>query len=209
MKSIIKKIGISIFTMILVSGIFIAGKSQNVLADGEDFTVIFHYTRSDVNYSNYTIKAYSVSDSQGKSGEFTADGSEGVFTYSFARNAEVDDQVRILIRSVDSDTVEIDSTVDISGATDNIVDVAIDGDNKTVGISDNSSAEPETQPATDNNTADVTGTSGEAATTIKSDDPNADYSVGTAKVIIIDIVVLVIIAVACFVVFSKGKKKMI
>lgn len=210
MKNIIKKVVISIFAMILISGIFIVEGSQNVLADGENFTINFHYTRSDANYSNYTIKAYSVSDSQGKSGGFTVNGSEGVFAYSFARDVELDDQVRLIIRSVDTDTLEIDNVVDISGITTNTVDIAIDGDGKTVGIMEASSdVTPEVtteapQPSNENaGAADNT----ETQKVVVPDDPNADYSVGMVKVVIIDIVSLVLIAGISFAIFSREKKK--
>lgn len=219
MVNIIKKVGISIFTMILVSGIFVAGKSQNVLADVAEFTVNFHYTRSDANYSGYTIKAYSASDSEGKSGEFVVNGKEAVFTYTFARDTEVDEQVNVLIRTEGgAGALEIDSSVNITGVTSNVIDVAIDGDAKTVGIMEASPAEPDSSENAEpvgnstgeqaENAEPVGNSTGEqaAAVSYEADDPNADYSVGTIKVIIIDVVALALIGGISFVVFGKEKK---
>lgn len=205
MKNIIKKVGISIFAMIFTCGIFVAGKSQNVLADVTELTVNFHYTRSDANYSGYTIKAYSATDSEGKSGEFVVNGNEAVFTYTFARDTEVDEQVNVLIRSEGgAGALEIDSSVDITGVTGNVVDVAIDGDAKTVGIMEASPAEPDNNE----NVEPVSDSAGEQATAVsyEPDDPNADYSVGTIKVIIIDVIALALIGGISFVIFSREKK---
>lgn len=205
MKNIIKKVGISIFAMILVSGIFVAGKSQNVLADVAELTVNFHYTRSDANYSGYTIKAYSATDSEGKSGEFVVNGNEAVFTYTFARDTEVDEQVNVIIRAEGgAGALEIDSSVDITGVTGNVVDVAIDGDAKTVGIMEASPVEPDNSE----NVEPVSDSTGEQATaaSYKADDPNADYSVGTIKVIIIDVIALALIGGISFAVFGREKK---
>lgn len=205
MKNIIKKVGISIFAMIFTCGIFVAGKSQNVLADVTELTVNFHYTRSDANYSGYTIKAYSATDSEGKSGEFVVNGNEAVFTYTFARDTEVDEQVNVLIRSEGgAGALEIDSNVDITGVTGNVVDVAIDGDAKTVGIMEASPAEPDNNE----NVEPVSDSTGEQATAVsyEPDDPNADYSVGTIKVIIIDVIALALIGGISFVIFSREKK---
>lgn len=206
MKSIIKKVGISIFAMILVSSILVIGKGQNVFADGEEFTVNFHYSRSDANYSGYTIKAYSITDSEGKSGTFTVNGNEGVFTYTFTRDAEIDDQIRLLIRTSDSQITEIDSNIDISGVTSNTIDVAINGESKSVEIMEagqTTSPEPTVTPT-------VTGNESNAEDTTQKplvpDDPNADYSVSIVMVIIIDVVFLVIVGGASFLVLGKEKK---
>ena len=208
MKNIIKKVGISILTIILVSGICVAGKSQNVLADVAELTVNFHYTRSDANYSGYMIKAYSATDSEGKSGEFVVNGNEAVFTYTFARDTEIDEQVNVLIRAEGgAGALEIDSSVDITGVTGNVVDVAIDGDAKTVGIMEASPVEPENSENVEP-VSEVSDSTGEQAsgTSYEADDPNADYSVGTIKVIIIDVIVLVLMGGISFLVFGKEKK---
>ncbi len=210
MKNIIKKVGISILTIILVSGICVAGKSQNVLADVTELTVNFHYTRSDANYSGYMIKAYSATDSEGKSGEFVVNGNEAVFTYTFARDTEIDEQVNVLIRAEGgAGALEIDSSVDITGVTGNVVDVAIDGDAKTVGIMEASPVEEE--PDNSENVepvSEVSDSTGEqaAGTSYEADDPNADYSVGTIKVIIIDVIALVLMGGISFLVFGREKK---
>lgn len=211
MRNIIKKISIIVMTFMFVCGAFLVSEKQNVYADGENvITVIFNYTRSDGKYSDYTIKAFRPSDSQGLQGEFTVSANEGVYEYKFVKNVDVDSDVSFIIQPKTSTEAEVRGDIDISTINSGTVEVNIDGDAKTFAVADNSStteieSQEQTEPET---TVSSVSDDTEAVTTEKvdiPDDPNADYSVKTYMVVIIDVVFFVVMGALAYVVLSKKK----
>lgn len=213
MKSIIKKISIVLMTLMLVSSVYVWNDSIDVLADEVSYTVTFHYTRADGNYDTYTIKAYTVSDSEGQKGAFTNAGNEATFTYSFTRDTDLDDSVTFVVQPADGGEAIIKNT-QVPLADGSSMDVYISEASAEYSLTPpenaaNLNSQGETPaPANPEPQTDVDNpTPGETPTTqAAGDDPNADYSVGMFTAIIIDVIIFAICGVAAYMILGKDKK---
>lgn len=207
MRNFIKNISAIVMAFVLMCGTFVIAGSNAVYADGENtITVVFHYVRADKDYSNYYIKAFQPSDSNGRQGELTVLDSESSYEYTFAKNLEVDDSVNFAVMLKSTGEADYQEIVDITTVNSGTVNVYIDGDAKSyttdiaVDVVDDVS-EPETV-LEDDFSDDVTVVTEKADV---PDDPNADYSVKTYMVVLIDVVFFVALGGIAFVVSSKKK----
>ena len=230
MRNIIKKISSVLMALMLLSGIIVLSNEQVVFAENVNYTVNFHYVRADKNYGNYSIKAYTITDNEGKNGTFTASGDEGVFTYTFTADTEIDDSVNFIIQVAGTTTEEVpNKSVTLNFAASSM-DIYINGDTKEVSLTPITAApattteqptttaaaeqpttqaaveQPTTQAAVEQPTTPAAPVSNEGdVKQYKQDDPDADYSVGTFKAIIIDIVIFA--ALGAFSYYKLGQDK--
>lgn len=211
MKNIIKKIGIAIFAMMLVVGGMVVGNEQKAFADGENFTVIFHYEREDANYANFKITAWTP-NVQGSAADFTVTDSGATYTYNCVKEQEL---VSFIIQSNETPNTEIDKNreFDISGIEGDTVHIYVKANVEefTISTVEQTTTETSVQPtaSTETTGTETTGTETTDETTVKkvvADDPNADYSVGLVKVVIIDVIGLAAIAAGSYAIFSREKK---
>ncbi len=199
MKKILKKIGLAISAFALMSSVFLVNDSKDVYAD-ETITATFHFTAADANYEGYEFKAYTVSDGNGTGmTPGTLSGNEIIFIYPFVKT-DVDEQITFYAHKADGN-ITIQENIDITGVTEDKIDIYVnyvDNDTKEITI-----GKPETTGA-DDGFDEV-----ETEKMDVPDDPNADYTVGTVNVILLDVVFLVIIGIITFMVLGKEKKSKI
>lgn len=174
--------------------------SEFAFADGEKVVKI-HYLRDDNAYSDYKIAIWEDAN-QGTDYDFTVEGNEGVATYTCS-NAEASVVSFFIKKNDGTSDVNKNRVIDVeelSGTVDIYVKAGVE----------EISTEPFASSGSDNtNTTTDVSTSPEGETTAKvakQDDPNKDYSLGTALTVVADVVVIAILAGVSYLVCSEKKK---
>lgn len=207
MKKLIKKIGIVLSALALVGGICVVNDSRDVYAD-TTVTATFHYTTSDGNYDGYEFKAYTVTNNNGTgtiSG--TLENGEVTFVFPFSRT-EDDDYIFFYAHKAEGN-ITWQPEIDITNITDTAIDIYVNGDTGEYSLTKSGDDTGTDEPSSEVATGNYVGSSGENETTEKADipdDENADYSVGTLQVILLDVLFLVVVGGISFYVFGKEKK---
>ena len=184
-----KKIILSILTFAMFVCL---GLVNSVSAYAEGVVVNFHYTTSDS--SKYKLAIWEDSG-KGTDYDFTQNGNEGVIKYTCA-NPDLE-RVSFFVKVNDgSGDINANRGFDIEPG-DSVIDVYITPGKEEFEIKKN-------EASSDNSTSTPTANAG-ATKTVKADDPNADYSLSTVVVIIIDIVFIAILAGLTYTIFSKKK----
>lgn len=209
MKRNISKVVLVLAMAIAVMSIVITN-NETAYADS-DKVVKIHYLRDDGAYSDYTVSIWDELN-QGVDYQFTVEGNEGVATYTCSSNDAT--VVSFLIKKNDGTTdVSKNRTIDVeelSGTLDIYVKADVEEYSTEPFSSDDtqaSSDEPQVNSEEVAGEDEAADSSVESTTSIRVDDPNADYSVSTAAVVVLDIVVLVIIAGISYMVCSEKKEK--
>ena len=174
--------------------------SEFAFADGEKVVKI-HYLRDDNAYSDYKIAIWEDAN-QGTDYDFTVEGNEGVATYTCS-NSEASVVSFFIKKNDGTSDVNKNRVIDVeelSGTVDIYVKAGVE----------EFSTEPFASSGSNNanTTADVS-TTPEGETTAKAarqDDPNKDYSLGTALTVVADVVVIAILAGVSYLVCSEKKK---
>lgn len=199
MKNRLSKLVLVLSMAIAVAGLVFTN-SDYAYADGEKVVKI-HYLRDDSAYSDYTIAIWEDAN-QGTDYTFTVEGNEGVATYTCS-NPEASVVSFFIKKSDGTADVNKNRTIDVeelSGTTDIYV---------KAGVEEISTEPFASSGSTDENAgadASVTPDDSTQAKAPKQDDPNKDYSLGTALTVVADVVVLAMLAGVSYLVCSEKKK---
>lgn len=199
MKNKLSKLVLILTMAIAVVGLVFTN-SDYAYADGEKVVKI-HYLRDDSAYSDYTIAIWEDAN-QGTDYTFTVEGNEGVATYTCS-NPEASVVSFFIKKSDGTADVNKNRTIDVdelSGTTDIYVKAGVEEISTEPFASSGSN---DTNTAVDSSETQDGNTNTKAP---KQDDPNKDYSLGTALTVVADIVVLAILAGVSYLICDEKKK---
>ena len=227
MKNIIKKISVIMIALMLMFGAVVSTNVKSIYADDNIITIKFTYVRSDNKYSDYYMKAFTSSTSVDTDGEFMIVDDKAVFECKFQKNIDIDEIISFRVMEKTINEAVISGNVDIATINSGVIEVTINGDSgKTTVVGSNSSAESEFTGNTNSeeNTTSGENTSSEENTTSEvestetvqpeisyteeldvGDDPNKDYSMKPAMVIVVDVLFLAGLGACVFLVLNKKK----
>ena len=235
MKNVFKRMSIVLVALMLVSTIYVLSDSHEVLAD-ENYTVTFHYLRSDGDFDGLQITVYPVVDSETAKvkSPFSVNGNEGTLVYNFVRHdddiivsfivqkdgvsdpveertsIELEDDVTSMDVYFKQGNAEDYQTVEPSDWDTSLNSQSVDVTSQTETTSQTVSKDV-TQPAEQPTTAAQTGITSESTSqtstqSIVAKENNKDYSVGFFQALIVDIILFAILGGLSFVALSKEKK---
>lgn len=223
MKNIIKKISVAILAFMLMFGAVVSTNVKSVYADDNIITVKFTYVRADNRYSDFYMKAFLPSGGFDTNGPFMVIDSKAVFECKLQKNVDVDEIVSFRVMEKSINEAVIQGEIDISTINSGVIDVVINGDSGTTtvtGTSGSSEFSPDKQPETPSagtETPSIEQPTGpqedtpvdpDIAYTEKldvGDDPNKDYSMKPAMVVVFDVLFLGALGAAVYFVLSKKK----
>ena len=226
MKNIIKKISVAIFALMLMFGAVVNTNVKSVYADDNIITIKFTYVRTDQKYSDYYMKAFMSSGTVDTNGEFMVIDGKAVFECKLQKNGDIDEIISFRVMEKTINEAVIKGEIDISTINNGTIDVVINGDSGATTITGTSgtsemtntetpSVEPET-PSAGTETPDEPATEPQQDAPVEpdiaytekldvGDDPNKDYSMKPAMVVVCDVLFLGALGVAVFFVLSKKK----
>lgn len=223
MKSRLKIIVLSL-ALLLSTLVLTDVNTVKVYADG-DITVKFHYTRTDGAYDDWTMWVWNDHETgKGFDFEISSDGSGAVSTYTCSSDTT---SIGFIVKAKADWTKDVaeDRTLDIAAMTSGTLNVFLTTGVKEFTTEEDSgnsqqSTDPETTTIAEDPTT-VEETTLAEETTVQEDtpaeeevetdterkthDPYADYSASTGTVILVDVAILLLIAVLCFVILGKKK----
>ena len=234
MKNIIKKISVAVLVFMFMFGAIVNTNVKSIYADDNIITVKFTYVRADSRYSDFYMKVFlPSSNNQDTDGPFMIVDGKAVFECKVQKNFDVDEIISYRIMEKSIKEAVIKDEIDISQINGGTIEVTINGDSGNIStkvISGNSETpsvgteEPETPSAgTEEPETPSAGTeepetpsAGTEEPTDNSDyeytekvdvgdDPNKDYSMKPAMVIVCDVLFLAGLGAAVFFVLSKKK----
>ncbi|MBQ3544154.1 MAG: hypothetical protein IJA34_04105 [Lachnospiraceae bacterium] len=226
MKNIIKKISVAVLAFMLMFGAIVNTNVKSIYADDNIITVKFTYVRADNRYSDFYMKAFLPSGSFDTNGPFMIIGDKAVFECKLQKDVDIDEIISFRVMEKTIGEAVIKGEIDISTINSGTIDVVINGDSGATTITGTSgssemtnpetpSVEPET-PSAGTETPDEPATEPQQDAPVEpdiaytekldvGDDPNKDYSMKPAMVVVCDVLFLAGLGVAVFFVLSKKK----
>lgn len=219
MKNIIKKLSVMIVALMLMFGAVISTNVKSIYADDNIITVKFTYVRSDQKYTDYYMKAFMPSGNVDTNGEFMIIGDKAVFECKLQKNVDLDEIISFRVMEKSINEAVIKGEIDITNINSGSIEVVINGDSGTTivtgtsGSSEFTGEQPET-PSAPTETPDEPESKPQQSSPEEpniaytekldvGDDPNKDYSMKPAMVVVFDVLFLGALGGLVYLVLSK------